>query len=102
LPLSSTPSRSWLANLDEDFVGRNGCLPRKLKDGFPGHESQTVPEAGFGGKKNGELLLLAEEAKFEIFLTVDQGLAYQQNLMGRSIAILTLQAPTNRLEDLLP
>jgi len=38
------------------------CVPRKFKNHLPGHECQTVPEAGLGGKKNGELLSLAESA----------------------------------------
>jgi hypothetical protein len=62
------------------------CLPRKLKAGFTGHDCKTVPEAGLAGKKNGVLLSLAEDAGFDVFLTMDKGLQYQQNLAGRSIA----------------
>jgi hypothetical protein len=51
----------------------------------------TVPEAGLAGKKNGYLLDLAEKAGFEIFVTMDTGLEYQQNLAGRSVAILVLR-----------
>jgi hypothetical protein len=57
------------------------CLPRKFKNHLPGHECYTVPEIGWAGKKNGELLLLAEKSGFEIFLTLDQGMEYEQNLM---------------------
>lgn len=78
------------------------CIPRKLKYSLPDHECHTVPEAGFAGKKNGSLLDLAESAGFEIFVTMDKGLEYEQNLAGRSIAILTLRAKSNRLADLLP
>jgi hypothetical protein len=78
------------------------CIPRKLKYRLPDHECQTVPEAGFAGKKNGFLLDLAEEAGFEIFVTMDRGLEYQQNLAGRSVAILLLRGKSNRLADLLP
>ncbi len=77
------------------------CIPRKLKNAFIEHECQTVPEAGLAGQKNGELLKLAERAGFELFLTVDKGLRYQQNLAGRSISILLLRARSNRLYDLL-
>lgn len=45
------------------------CVPRKFKNHLVGHECQTVPEAGMAGKKNGELLILAEAAGFEVFLT---------------------------------
>ena len=64
-------------------------------------ECVTVPEAGLAGKKNGYFLDLAEKAGFEIFVTMDKGLQYQQNL-GRSIAILVLRGKSNRLADLLP
>ena len=66
------------------------------------HECDTVPESGFAGKKNGALLGLAVSAGFEIFVTMDKGLEYEQNLAGRSIAILILRAKSNRLADLLP
>jgi len=59
------------------------CLPRKLKNHLPGHECQTVPEAGWAGKKNGELLSLAQQSGFQAFLTLDRGLEYEQNLKGR-------------------
>jgi hypothetical protein len=78
------------------------CIPRKLKFSLQDHECQTVPEAGFAGKKNGTLLGLAESAGFEVFVTMDKGLEYEQNLAGRNIAILILRAKSNRLLDLLP
>jgi hypothetical protein len=78
------------------------CIPRKLKYSLSDHDCRTVPEAGFAGKKNGLLLSLAEDAGFEIFVTMDKGLEYQQNLTGRSIAILILGGKSNRLADLLP
>jgi predicted nuclease of predicted toxin-antitoxin system len=78
------------------------CIPRKLKYSLPEHDCRTVPEAGFAGKKNGFLLDLAEKAGFEIFVTMDKGLEYQQNLAGRSISILILRSKSNRLAHLLP
>ena len=61
----------------------------------------TVPEMGWAGKENGELLELASD-QFDVFLTADQGLQYQQNLSGYHIAVVTLVARTNRMEDLKP
>jgi hypothetical protein len=78
------------------------CIPRRFKNALPDHECQTVPEAGFAGQKNGVLLSLAEAAGFDLFFTMDKGLQYQQNLTGRSIAVLIIRARSNRLEDLLP
>jgi len=77
-------------------------LPRKLKNYLQGHECSTVPEAGWTGKKNGELLVLAEKNGYEIFLILDRGMEYEQNLEGREIAIILVSARSNRLADLLP
>ncbi len=78
------------------------CLPRKFKNHLPGHECHTVPESGWAGKKNGELLFLAEKSGFEAFLTLDRGLEYEQNLEGRQIAVILVAAKSSRLSDLLP
>ena len=78
------------------------CVPRKFKKSLPGHECRTVPEAGLAGKKNGELLSKAVEKGFEVFLTVDKGVEYEQNSARLSIAIIILRARSNRLADLLP
>ena len=58
-------------------------------------------EAGFSGKKNGELLTLAER-RWDVLLTTDRRIEFQQHLIGRKIAVLVLRAKTNRLQDLLP
>jgi PIN like domain len=78
------------------------CVPRRLKHELAGHDVHTVPEMGWAGKKNGELLNLLVPAGFEVFLTVDQNLRYQQNLQAASIVVIVLVAPTNRLADLKP
>ena len=77
------------------------CIPRKLKAAFVGHQCSTVPEAGLAGKKNGDLLSLAEIQGFEIFLTMDKGIQYEQNLTDRRIAIIIVRAKSNRLGDLM-
>ena len=60
------------------------CVPRRFSSSLSSDEHQclTVPEAGFAGKTNGELLALAEQS-FDVFITLDKGFAYQQNLTGR-------------------
>ena len=70
------------------------CLPGYLKTVLSDFSTRTVQEAGWGSVKNGPLLDLAENA-FDVFLTADQSLRYQQNLKGRKIAIIVL--PSNRL-----
>jgi uncharacterized protein DUF5615 len=77
------------------------CVPRKLKSHLQGHECTSVPEAGFAGKKNGELLKLAVEAGFEVFVTVDQGIEYEQNLTSRKLAVVIIRAKSNRFADLV-
>jgi hypothetical protein len=78
------------------------CVPRKLKNHLFGVECRTVPEAGFAGKKNGELLSLAEQAGFQVFLTVDRGIEYEQNLRQRKIGVIVIHSKSSRLDDLLP
>ena len=55
------------------------CLPKRLKRDLVGHVARTVPEMGWASKKNGELLVLAER-EFDVFLTVDRNLAFQELL----------------------
>ncbi|MGH2502850.1 MAG: DUF5615 family PIN-like protein [Ktedonobacterales bacterium] len=77
------------------------CLPRRLKHELRGHAVSTVPEMGWAGNKNGALLKLAE-ATFEVFVTADQNVAYQQNLRSVVLGIVVLVAANNRLETLRP
>lgn len=77
------------------------CLPRRLKRELVGHDTSTVPEMGWAGKRNGELLTLAA-AKFDAFLTVDRNLSYQQDVAAFDIAVVVLVARSNSLDDLRP
>ena len=72
------------------------CLPRLLQE----HTCRTVQEMGWSGKKNGELLSLAE-TEFDALLTMDQGFEHQQT-SRRRIPILLLVARSNQIEDLAP
>lgn len=77
------------------------CLPRKLKPAFAGHEVKTVAESGWAGRKNGDLLRLAQE-QFDAFITVDRNLAFQQDAGQFDIAVVVLTAYSNAIEDLEP
>lgn len=77
------------------------CIPRKFKTQLANHNCATVPEAGFAGKKNGELLKLAGEAGFEVFVTLDRGIEYQQNLAVHKLVVLVLRTKSSRLDDLI-
>jgi len=78
------------------------CVPRPLRRHFAGHDVCTIREMGWAGKKNGELLALMAADGFEVLLTVDQNIRYQQNLVAAGVAVVVLVAATNRLADLLP
>jgi len=76
-------------------------VPRRLGTLLVGHNAATVPQSGWAGIKNGKLLTLAA-SKFDVFLTTDQNLEFQQNLSKLPIAILVLVAKSNRMEDIEP
>lgn len=76
-------------------------LPIELRDELPGHSVSSVQEMGWSALKNGELLLRAA-AQFDVFLTADQNLQYQQNLRNLPVAVAVLVARSNRIRDLKP
>lgn len=65
-------------------------VPQKLRLLIDGHSVVTAAFQGWSGLKNGPLLTAAEEAGFELFITADQEISYQQNLSGRKLATLVL------------
>jgi predicted nuclease of predicted toxin-antitoxin system len=73
------------------------CVPWPIHKLLVGHECTTSQREGWGGIQNGELLARAE-GKFDLFVTSDQNIEYQQNLAGRRIAILLLS--TNKLRPI--
>lgn len=78
------------------------CLPRRLKHELVGHAASTTPEMGWASTRNGRLLRLAVDGKFDVFLTVDRKLQHQQNLSTFDIAVVVLVAAGNKLADLRP
>jgi hypothetical protein len=78
------------------------CVDERLRYSLLGHDCHTARYAGLAGLQNGELLAAAEAAGFDVLLTVDQGIEYQQNLADRRVAIIILRAKSSRLKDLLP
>lgn len=76
-------------------------LPRPLARELKGHVVRTVQQQGWAGLGNGELLRRAAANGFDLFLTADQNLQFQQNLAHSSCAIIVVVARTNTLEDLL-
>ncbi len=77
------------------------CIDWRLAKDLVGHDVKTVPQMGWAGIKNGALLTRAE-TEFDVFITVDRNLSFQQNLPKFDIAVLLLHAISNRLADLKP
>ena len=89
------PRLRWLSTrilLDESVPGRLGRL-------LTGHTSVTVQRRGWAGIKNGRLLALAA-GEFDVLLTADKGMEYQQNLAVLPAAVLIVLARTDPIEDL--
>jgi Domain of unknown function (DUF5615) len=77
------------------------CIDRRFARELVGYQVKTVPQMGWAGVKNGPLLALAA-AEFDVFITVDRNLSFQQNLPQFNIAVVFLQAPSNSLAALKP
>ena len=77
-------------------------VPRVFADLLPGHEIHTVQAMGWSGLDNGELLGVAADAGFDILLTLDRGIEFQQNLAALPISVVVVKARSNRIEDLEP
>ncbi len=77
------------------------CVDWRLLREIPGHEVKTAGQLGWAAIRNGELLAMAE-TQFDAFVTVDRNLSFQQHLSALRIAVIVLQAKTNRLADRKP
>jgi len=75
------------------------CIDWRLSRDITGHDVKTTRQMGWTAIKNGELLALAS-AHFDAFVTIDGNLAFQQDVRGLRIAVVVLQAKSNRLGDL--
>ena len=76
------------------------CVPKKLKSYLQDFEIFTVPEMGWSGVKNGKLMSLCVMNHFDILLTVDKNMMYQQNLEKYSITIVVFNSLTSKFEEL--
>ena len=79
--------------LDESVPGRLGAL-------LTGHVAIMVQRQGWTSIKNGKLLALAALGGFDVLLTADKGMEYQQNLATLPVSILIVLAKSNRIADL--
>ncbi len=77
------------------------CVDRRILRHIAGHDVTTVSKHGWGGIKNGHLLALAEK-EFDVLVTMDRNLSFQQSLPKFRLAIVVIRAQSNRLSNLLP
>ena len=77
------------------------CIDEGLRHYFIGHDCQTCRYANLRELDNGRLLTAAEGAGFQVLVTVDKNMAYQRNLQDRAIAVVTLDAGSTNLDDLV-
>ncbi len=77
------------------------CVNPRLKGAFPGHGVKTVAEMGWRGFTNGRLLDVAE-GQFDVFLTIDRGLEFQQNLGARRLGVLVVIVRNNKIASFEP
>lgn len=76
------------------------CVTKQLKKFLVDHEVLTVTEMKWSGVKNGKLMQLCVDHRFQILLTIDKNLQYQQNLKVYPIAILIFNSSTSKIEEL--
>jgi hypothetical protein len=79
----------------------DACVPQDLRHEIVGHATTTARYAGLSALSNG-VLLDAMAGKFDVLVTTDKSLRYQQNLVGRSVCVIVLRARSNKLDDLRP
>lgn len=77
------------------------CVDRRILRHLTGHQVTTVSKQGWTGIKNGRLLTLAEK-EFDVLITMDRNLSFQQHVPRFAIGLIVLRAHSNRLADLLP
>ena len=75
------------------------CIDWRLSRDLTAHEVKTARQMGWASIKNGDLLALAA-IEFDVFVTVDANLSFQQKLLGLPLAIVVLRSKSNRLVDL--
>jgi hypothetical protein len=78
------------------------CMDHRHRREMPGHDVKTVEQMGWASIKNGKLLRLAADAGFGAFVTVDQGISYQNDIASIEIAVFVLKTKNNSRASLKP
>ena len=78
------------------------CLNWRLGRGLTGHFCASVQDMGWSGIRNGELVEKMQQELFDVFITGDRNLQFQQNLPDAGVAVVVLRAGSTRLAETLP
>ncbi|MEO8085779.1 MAG: DUF5615 family PIN-like protein [Bacteroidota bacterium] len=78
------------------------CLPKRIKASLSSPEAKTVTEMGWNSLRNGQLMKVAIEQGFDMLLTIDKNLEFQQNLKAYQISIVIFDVPRSKIELILP
>ena len=79
----------------------DNCVPWRLGNSIVGHAVASVVKLGWAELDDGPLLD-AMAGRFDVLVTVDQSIPFQQRLIGRPVALVVLRAKSNNLKDILP
>ena len=101
MPFWSKPKCSSSKKLPSLKLLLDECIDRRFARELKNHNVRTALQMGWTGIRNGDLLKLAED-KFDVFITVDRNLSFQQHLPRFNIAVVVLHAKTNRIDELKP
>jgi hypothetical protein len=77
------------------------CITKRLKPYLTEFEVFTVSEMKWNGLKNGKLIALCVDHKFDLLLTIDKNLMFQQNLDKYKLTIAVLNSSTSKIEELV-
>jgi hypothetical protein len=77
------------------------CVTKKLKQHLDGFEVRTVVEMGWSGFRNGTLLRAAVEAQFDVLLSIDRNMAFQQNMANYDIAVVVFDTQRSKVQVLV-
>lgn len=77
-------------------------LPHDLRHFLAGHEVFTVAYMGWKSAENGDLLLAAGDDGFDVMLTLDSGVEYEQNMPALPVGVLVIRCKSSKIDDLCP
>jgi hypothetical protein len=77
------------------------CVTKRLRQHLPEHEVLTVSQMKWNGFRNGQLMAKAAAEQFDLLLTIDKNLRFQQNINKQDLIVVVIDSPSSKLEDIL-